>query len=77
MPKVRALAYETWQAAVQKLEVSPDAARARRAEVVAFWDWAILELLVQTGLRREEAHHLRAVGTFCCTSSPQSLTVVA
>jgi len=32
--------------------------RARAAEVDAFWDWALLELLLQSGLRIEEACEL-------------------
>ncbi|WGF90778.1 tyrosine-type recombinase/integrase [Marinivivus vitaminiproducens] len=57
MPKVRTLAYQEWQCA--KDAIAQDASReAWRAEAVAFWNWAFLELLVQSGLRIEEAHNL-------------------
>lgn len=38
-----------------------DGAPARRAHVIAFWDWALLELLVQSGLRLQEARRLTAL----------------
>ena len=36
----------------------PAATAAERAEADAFWDWAVLELLLQSGLRIEEAGEL-------------------
>lgn len=57
MPKVRALAHELWQSARDEVTRS-DSREAWRAEAIAFWNWAFLELLVQSGLRIEEAHNL-------------------
>jgi site-specific recombinase XerD len=57
MPRVRALAHEQWQAARDQL-ANDDSRAAWRAEAVAFWNWAFIELLVQSGLRIEEAHNL-------------------
>jgi integrase len=57
MPKVRALAHEQWQATKDAI-LRDDRREAWRAEAIAFWNWAFLELLVQSGLRIEEAHNL-------------------
>ena len=58
MPKIRAFALQHWKAAV----AAPKLATTRRYpwsdEVDTFWDWALLELLVQSGLRIEEASEL-------------------
>jgi integrase len=58
VPKLRALAARRWQDARASLEATPDARSARRAEAEQFWDWALLELLLQSGLRIEEACEL-------------------
>jgi integrase len=58
MPKVRAVAFEEWQRAKDAAAKASGELKASRAEAIAFWDWAFLELLVQSGLRIEEAHNL-------------------
>jgi integrase len=58
VPKIRAHALRRWQDADDLLEARPNDARAEAAERQAFWDWALLELLVQSGLRIEEACEL-------------------
>jgi site-specific recombinase XerD len=58
VPKIRALATRRWQDAQAALAAAPADRAARRAEVDAFWDWALLELLLQSGLRIEEACEL-------------------
>lgn len=58
VPKVRALATRRWQDATAALDAARQAPSARRAELDAFWDWALLELLLQSGLRIEEACEL-------------------
>jgi len=50
MPHIRAYALRRWHEA--------SAGPAVAAETDAFWDWALLELLVQSGLRIEEAREL-------------------
>lgn len=57
LPSVRALALRRWQEAEQALDGAPGGV-ARAAEIDAFWDWALLELLLQSGLRIEEACEL-------------------
>jgi integrase len=58
MPKIRALALQRWKTAM----VAPKPVTSRgypwSDEVDCFWDWALLELLVQSGLRIEEASEL-------------------
>jgi hypothetical protein len=58
MPKIRALALQRWKSAM----VAPKSLTSRgypwSDEVDSFWDWALLELLVQSGLRIEEASEL-------------------
>jgi integrase len=54
MPKIRAYALRQWHDAA---EADPGY-RTRRREQHAFWDWALVELLVQSGLRVEEACQL-------------------
>lgn len=58
MPKIRALALQRWKTAM----VAPKPLTSRgypwSDEVDSFWDWALLELLVQSGLRIEEASEL-------------------
>lgn len=58
MPRIRALASNAWGKACETRAASPDSRTAARAENNAFWDWAVLELLVQSGLRIEEACNL-------------------
>jgi len=57
MPKMRAFARRSWQEVSTALAASSDG-RLKAVESGAFWDWAILELLVQSGLRIEEASEL-------------------
>ena len=58
MPKIRAFALQRWKAAVAAPKVSTKRGYPWSDEVDAFWDWALLELLVQSGLRIEEASEL-------------------
>jgi integrase len=58
MPKIRAFALQRWKAAVAAPKVSTTRGYPWSAEVDTFWDWALLELLVQSGLRIEEASEL-------------------
>src|SRR5581483_5827614 len=58
VPKIRAFAVRRWQEAEAALKAAPNDAQCRSAESHAFWDWAILELLVQSGIRIEEASEL-------------------
>ena len=58
MPKIRAFAVRRWHEAETALKAAPNDLQCRSAEAHAFWDWAILELLVQSGLRIEEASEL-------------------
>lgn len=58
IPNVRAHAFTVWQEATDTYTAQPDDPQAERAERDAFWDWALLELLVQSGLRVEEAGEL-------------------
>lgn len=58
VPAIRALASRRWQDAQQSVELVPGDRRAAAGEVDAFWDWALIELLLQSGLRIEEACEL-------------------
>jgi integrase len=58
MPRIRALAFQRWHEALDAVAAMPGDGKRGRAENTAFWDWALLELLVQSGLRIEEAHEL-------------------
>ena len=49
VPKIRALATRRWQDATAALSAAPEDPRAQHAEMDRFWDWAILELLLQSG----------------------------
>jgi integrase len=55
---IRAVAVQRWTMAETALTAAPTDARAHAVEAAAFWDWALLELLVQSGLRIEEASEL-------------------
>lgn len=57
VPGIRALALRRWQEA----RAEADSPRGRSREVDAFWDWALLELLMQSGLRIEEACELTSL----------------
>jgi integrase len=58
MPKIRAFALQRWKAAVAAPKISTSRGYPWSDEVDTFWDWALLELLVQSGLRIEEASEL-------------------
>ena len=55
MPNIRAFAFRKWHEAEAALKAEETNARLRTTEFDAFWDWGLLELLVQSGLRLEEA----------------------
>jgi integrase len=58
MPHLRAFALRRWHEASEVASASPGDGKARQAQRRAFWDWALLELLVTSGLRVEEACEL-------------------
>ena len=58
VPGIRALATQRWQDATELADASPGDRRAQTAEIDSFWDWALIELLAQSGLRIEEACEL-------------------
>ena len=58
MPNLRSFAFRRWQEARNDHANSVTASRGKTLEAVTFWDWALLELLVQSGLRIEEASEL-------------------
>jgi hypothetical protein len=58
IPNIRAFALRRWHEAQQALADLADDRAAQAAEVTAFWDWALLELLLASGLRVEEACEL-------------------
>ncbi|MGA2987285.1 MAG: site-specific integrase [Terriglobia bacterium] len=57
MPNMRAFARQRWQETASARAAGSDG-RLKVVESGAFWNWAILELLVQSGLRIEEAGEL-------------------
>lgn len=61
LPGIRAFALAEWQRAQRELAAAPGEHRAIRREISAFWDWALVELFVQSGLRIEEALELSAL----------------
>jgi integrase len=61
MPNLRSYASRTWQDSQAALRNAQSDSSARAAEAAAFWDWALLELLLQSGLRIEEASELTAL----------------
>jgi integrase len=58
VPNIRAFALRRWHEATEHLNGNPDNHLAVRGERNAFWDWALLELLLTSGLRVEEASEL-------------------
>jgi site-specific recombinase XerD len=58
IPNIRAFALRRWHEAQQALTVDEHDAGLQHAERIAFWDWALLELLLTSGLRIEEACEL-------------------
>jgi integrase len=58
MPSMRAFAMRRWNDAATSMASSPASSRSWSDETERFWDWALLELLVQSGLRIEEASDL-------------------
>ncbi len=58
IPNIRAFALRRWHEAQQALSVDEGDAGLQRTERIAFWDWALLELLLTSGLRIEEACEL-------------------
>ena len=58
MPNIRAFAFRKWHEAEAAFKAHETDTRLRTAESNAFWDWSLLELLVQSGLRLEEASEL-------------------
>jgi site-specific recombinase XerD len=61
LPGIRAFALAEWQVAQAALAAEPEGHRATKRELSAFWDWALVELFVQSGLRIEEALELSAL----------------
>lgn len=61
MPNLRSHASRSWQESKTALKKAPSDSSAKFAEAAAFWDWALLELLLQSGLRIEEASELTAL----------------
>ena len=61
MPNLRSYASRTWRQSQIALKDAPSDSSAKAAEAAAFWDWALLELLLQSGLRIEEASELTAL----------------
>jgi len=58
VPNIRAFALRRWHEAAEQLLDNPDDHVGVRGERDAFWDWALLELLLTSGLRVEEASEL-------------------
>jgi site-specific recombinase XerD len=58
IPNIRAFALRCWHEAAQQLAATADDPAHVRAERDRFWDWALLELLLTSGLRVEEASEL-------------------
>ena len=61
MPNIRAFAFQSWQGTKAAAAAQDATQRVKRSEIDAFWTWALLELLVQSGLRVEEAAELTAL----------------
>src|SRR5208337_1917484 len=58
LPKIRAYALRHWRETADGGEQRRPGRAHASAETSAFWDWALLELLVLSGLRIEEACEL-------------------
>lgn len=58
IPNIRAYALRRWHDAEQALHADPHDKAVIAAERTAFWDWGLLELLLTSGLRIEEACEL-------------------
>lgn len=58
MPNIRAFALRRWHDSEHALRDGPDDRALVLAERLAFWDWGLLELLLTSGLRVEEACEL-------------------
>ena len=58
IPSIRAFALRRWHDSQRQLTATPQDRLAVQAERNSFWDWALLELLLTTGLRVEEASEL-------------------
>jgi integrase len=58
LPSIRAFALRRWHDAERSLATDPASKQSATAERLAFWDWALIELLVTSGLRIEEACEL-------------------
>ena len=58
IPNIRAYALRAWHESAEYLAADPDDATAIRRERNRFWDWALLELLLTSGLRVEEVSEL-------------------
>lgn len=58
IPNIRAFALRRWHEATEQLAGHPDDPALTRTERDRFWDWALLELLLTSGLRVEEASEL-------------------
>ena len=61
MPNLRAYVSHRWNETLSALRNAVSDPTVKAAESAAFRDWAILELLVQSGLRIEEASELTAL----------------
>jgi hypothetical protein len=57
-PKIRAFALQRWKPALAAPKISTSPGYPWSDEVDTFWDWALLELLVQSGSRIDEASEL-------------------
>jgi integrase len=62
MPNIRAFALRRWHEAEQDLAAHPGDRFTLAGETTAFWDWALVELLVTSGVRIEEACELTTFG---------------
>lgn len=61
MPNLRSHASRKWRESQAMLKTAPAGSPAKAVEAAAFWDWALLELLLQSGLRIEEASELTSL----------------
>jgi integrase len=58
MPAIRSFALRRWNDASAHSSIAPASSSPWSEETERFWDWALLELLVQSGLRIDEASDL-------------------